>query len=232
MKDVQINQTLEAKNGNIVMKFESNSKLIEAKKKLDESKEEWFEPMVGTKLNPKIRICNVPKQENTAEAIAVMLCKNSWLNNAFGKDEELEQEFKMVAVEEDRTRNVKHYIIKCSPRIRNLLHKNRDEIFTEFVKCNIKDKYHVWQCYRCQGFGHKQNDNKGKPCELPKACPKCTSSDHDLKDCTDNAVVCCVNCKNAGISDPEALKHRANSFKCPKFKDEITKIINKTDHGY
>ena len=59
LKDVQINQTLEAKNGNIVMKFESNSKLIEAKKKLDESKEEWFEPMVGTKLNPKIRICNV-----------------------------------------------------------------------------------------------------------------------------------------------------------------------------
>ena len=100
------------------------------------------------------------------------------------------------------------------------------------MKCNIKDKYHVWQCYRCQGFGHKQNDNKGKPCELPKACPKCTSSEHDLKDCTDNAVVCCVNCKNAGISDPEALKHRANSFKCPKFKDEITKIINKTDHGY
>ena len=40
-----------------------------------------------------------------------MLCKNSWLNNTFDKDEELKQEFKMVAVEEDRTRNVKHYVI-------------------------------------------------------------------------------------------------------------------------
>ena len=206
-----------------VMKFENNENLQGAIAKLDEIKE-WYEPLVKTKIQPKIRVCNVSIEEDKGEAIKTICDKNRWLGTVIEKDDD----FKMIAEYKDvRNNNTKHYIIRCTPRIRHEIHKKGDAIFTENSKCNVVDTYHIWQCYKCQGFGHKQSSN-GKECEHEQVCSKCAGK-HRTDACPSENEVCCVNCQKAGKSD---TRHRSSSKNCPKYKEEIERVRKNTDHGY
>ena len=228
LKDIPINKTIKANNGNLVLKFEDKSTLLDAKAKLESTKEDWYQPLERAKYQPKIKICNVPRDEEKEEAICNILNKNLWLKNLVKNEED----FKLITELKDyRFNDIKHYIIRCTPEIRKEIRNRRDEMYTENTKCNVKDTYHIWQCYRCQGFGHTQNF-KGKSCDKKEACAKC-GKEHLTRSCTvAKENECCINCKNAGVTNDEDLNHRSSSKICPRYLEEISKIRNNTDHGF
>ena len=68
------------------------------------------------------------------------------------------------------------------------------------------------RCYRCQGFGHHQNN-----CRKKVICAKCGVGDHDEKDCKN--VHKCANCGGG---------HPAFSRSCPNFELEKRILSIKT----
>ena len=65
-----------------------------------------------------------------------------------------------------------------------------------------------------------------KHCEKNQVCAKC-GGNHRLVECNAN-VEKCVNCERKGHSD---LNHRTNGTKCLVYKEEVSRIKNRTDHG-
>ena len=140
-----------------------------------------------------------------------------WINNYITEEED----FKLVKKLETRDEDSRHYIIKCSPEIRKQICIRGDVLHTMYKKNKVFDSYKVYQCFKCQGFNHS-----AKNCVKNQACAKC-GGDHRLAECTES-VEKCVNCERKGHSD---LNHRTNGMKCPIYKEEISRIKNKTDHG-
>ena len=65
-----------------------------------------------------------------------------------------------------------------------------------------------------------------------EACAKC-GKEHLTRSCTvAKENECCINCKNAGVTNDEDLNHRSSSKICPRYLEEISKIRNNTDHGF
>ena len=62
--------------------------------------------------------------------------------------------------------------------------------------------------------------------EKNQVCAKC-GGNHRLVECTAN-VEKCVNCERKGHSD---LNHQTNGTNCPVYKEEVSRIKNRTDHG-
>ena len=117
----------------------------------------------------------------------------------------------------------KHYIIKCTPKIRKAIYDNNDELYTLYSNCKVYDYYMPYQCYKCQEFGHKANNCRGV-----QTCPRC-SGDHEAKECNSYETKY-KNCENKGYSE---INHRTyDGVKCSIYKEETAKAKNNTDHGF
>ena len=118
-----------------------------------------------------------------------------------------------------------HFIFRCSPSIRRRLMESGNTLYTQYSKCKVYDHYYVYQCFKCQKFGHRaQSCNSNF-----EVCAKC-SCRHKLEHCKHNGKPCCVNCKLDGKTGEE-VEHWASSRDCPKMVAEISKVMKLTDHG-
>ncbi len=119
-----------------------------------------------------------------------------------------------------------HDILKCDPKVRELIHQNDDKSNLEWRVYQVRDRYAII-CYHCQRYGHTgENCTAKKNGELPY-CFKCVDR-HMSKDCssTERQCINCTRCKK------EIVDHSVNDHCCPVLKSEIDKIRNITDHGY
>ena len=85
-----------------------------------------------------------------------------------------------------------------------------------FVIDSVKHKveryapqWHLNQCYKCHGFGHRATF-----CKRKEKCGKCSKEDHTTADCTANEHQC-VNCKG---------KHEAWHAHCSARAEESTRL--------
>ena len=78
----------------------------------------------------------------------------------------------------------RHYVLKCNPQIRKAIFDNGSYLYTGYGRSKVRDKYRVFQCYKCQEFGHNAND-----CENDQQCAKCGGM-HRLKECKSNTMKC------------------------------------------
>ena len=115
-----------------------------------------------------------------------------------------------------------HCIFKCSPEIRKAIFDEGDSLYTLYRRNKVYDTYRVYQCFKCQGFGHSY-----KHCTLDQVCAKC-GGNHRLVDCEESKESC-INCK---VKNPSENNHRANSPNCPVYKEAMARIRNRTDHGF
>ena len=205
------------KDGHLIVNFASKNDLEEAKKELEDNKDQHkVSVTMKNKMKPKIKIVNVSKDDdNIIESIKM---KAPWLSSMI----EEEDDFKLVKEMEARGQGLKHCIIRCTPMIRKKIFERGDKLATLYESCRVYDSYLVYQCYKCQGFGHSATK-----CNNTQVCVKC-SGNHMLKDCNENSVKC-INCTNQAKTD---TKHKASSSECPLYQEELSRVKNITDHGF
>ena len=213
----QVDDVRETKDGHLIVNLANKEKLEEAKRELEENKEETnISVTEKEKLKPKIKVCNVPNcDDDVVEGIKI---KNPWINDLINDEED----FKIIMQIKARQENEQHFIIKCNPQIRKQIFLRDNILYTTYGRKKVFDSYKVYQCYKCQDFGHS-----AKRCDKEQVCAKC-GDNHRLADCDKN-VEKCVNCVKKGNSD---VNHRTNGTNCPIYKEELSRIKNKTDHGF
>ena len=118
-----------------------------------------------------------------------------------------------------------HYILKCDPQVRGLLHGNKDKVMLQWGVYKLRDRYHAVICYHCQRYGHVIANCKHR--EESAHCYKCAAL-HSSKDCNSD-VKKCINCMR---QKKESNDHSAYDSCCPILRNELIKIRDSTDHGF
>ena len=96
------------------------------------------------KLNPKLTISGLDPDIKTKEMLVEeLLNKNDFLVG-------LEGDVKGVFVD-DKGRFA---VVEVSPDIREIIRRNSDKVCIGLESFQVKDRYHVIQCYHCQEYGH------------------------------------------------------------------------------
>ena len=162
-----------------------------------------------------------------------ILKKNTELNNCLERDNGSIFEVVFLAKNQNGTPN--HAIVKVSPIFRsipNYLKSGR--IFIDMSFHQVTDHFHILQCYKCQGFGHKSNS---------KFCPMAKSKDSICVYCSSkhksNACSCknntneyyCYNSKKSKSNDikNQAKEHTSTSWQCSVLQKELNHIKELTD---
>ena len=116
---------------------------------------------------------------------------------------------------------------RCSSNIRSTILK---KAFVTIDYDSCKDHIYVPQCMKCAALGHTTKSYTNKP-----TCIYCSGS-HEGKDCPtgiDQNRNCCANCLNSNNYRlrEDGISHQANSYGCPLYLRELSKIALKTDYG-
>ena len=212
----EVDEVKDSKVGHLIVKFADKEKLENARKEFEENMDEINISVVEKeKIKPKIKVFNV--DADVDDVIEDIKERNKWINDYIQE----EDDFKLVQKLNTREENNLHYIIKCTPEIRKQIFIRGEILYTLYKKNKVFDSYNVYQCFKCQGFNYS-----AKHCEKNQVFAKC-GGNHRLVECNAN-VEKCVNCERKGHSD---LNHRTNGTKCPVYKEEVSRIKNRTDHG-
>ena len=125
----------------------------------------------------------------------------------------------------------KTLIIKCSPKVRNLLKNSGDVIKIGHKLCRLYDRHHVYQCSKCCCYGHTI-----KHCKKDSFCCTFCGEGHSYEQCKikDNkSLHKCFNCLNSSADNNEnAHTHNAFYSQCPVKLFFFNKMVLHTDTGH
>ena len=111
-------------------------------------------PFVLKKLLSKIKIHNFDslKFDRNEDMKKAILEKNIELRTCLENSEKSLFELLFIVKNQNGTPN--YAIVKVTPDVRNLI-LTTGKIFIEMSSHCISDHFHVEQCYKCQGYGHR-----------------------------------------------------------------------------
>ena len=218
LSGVQIVDTMFKHSGNVILNFENETERDKAATKVGNLND--LNVTKAKKLLPKIMVCNVNACENEGDLIDTIIERNDYLKSI----ENVSDKIKVVFVK-NAAGGTKHFILRCQPEVRGLIHKNGDDIKLKWGVYKVRDRYFATMCYHCLKYGHGQDkcpDKDSNPC-----CKKC-GENHSFREC-ESTVIKCLNCVRAKKSE---TNHCAGEICCPILSAEIEKIKNRVDHGY
>ena len=171
-------------------------------------------------LLPKITISNIDGNTyntNDTEKLKQSICeKNPTIRDLIEKG----NEFDILFMKEDVRGNSIIAVVRVDQHIYEEVQKLKFQLYIDFNRCKVTDRFHVTQCYGCQKFGHTRN-----PCPSKQngslVCRYCTS-DHESKNCPhkgDHGQYKCANC---------GLNHTSTYFKCAMLQKHARQLVNKT----
>lgn len=221
LKDIPVVNTKFTSGGNAVLNFDSEAEREKAANVISSGLRN-VEMNFTKKLHPKIMICNVSKEENKGDIVEYLVAKNGYLQTV----EDVHDKMKLV-FSKPAFGNTVHYILRGSPDIRELIHKHGDVVCLKWARYTVRDRYHVFNCFHCQRYGHTESNCKFKQNGDPFSCAKCAEN-HPTKDCTNDSVKC-INCVRHLRPD---IIHPVNSRQCKSLEMELSRLRDMTDHGY
>ena len=218
LNGLQIVDARFGQTGNVVLNFENEVQRDEAIARVGNV--DNLSARKTKKLLPKIMICNVNEMEDKDNLVETIIDKNDYLNAIDDVANKLE-----VVFEKKAAGTTKHFILRCHPDVRGLIHNKGDAIKLTWGIYKVRDRYFATMCYHCLKYGHIEGNCPNKD-DDPR-CKKC-GSEHSTRDCN-STVKRCINCERAGKTD---TNHFANETCCPILMNEIAKIKDRVDHGY
>ena len=215
------------KNGDIVIKFDQKDNVKSIAKKVENNL--GYQTHSRSVILPKLTISYVPKyisveKESVEESI---IRSNEWLDDLMDDGETFEVIFSYDV------RDWKSIVCRVSPNIRSHIIRNGNSLRIENRSCPVKDRFHIPQCGKCLGFGHRS-----RMCMRDRpACSHC-SEEHHRKDCphrdNDHKLLCSNCMKSNEITDPvenQLFKHSAFSHSCPMYLKQMKRQIERTHWG-
>ena len=226
LKTVPVVRANKAHNGSAKLEFKTKEDMEEASKVLSNDYRVNSSSEVEKKLDPKITIFEIDADSEVTSKESLLeeiLAKNADINML----KEGGDLCKAVFFDEKE----RFGVLQVSPAIREVVRKNNDRVCIGLQMYNVKDRFHVVQCYNCQGFGHTSSFCKKK--DNP-TCFYCGEA-HMSKSCQHKKdrkrdKMCCTNCshsKNKNERD-HCHSHRSSDTNCPFFMREKERVISRT----
>lgn len=172
-------------------------------------------------LLPKITISNIQTSDyNNTDASKLSLVKaicdkNSDLKLLIDAG----KVFDVILIKED-SRNIgaSFAVARVDKEIYSKIQALHYQIFIDFNRCRVTDRFHVTQCYGCQKFGHVRSKCPTKHILVCRYC----SGEHDGKNCPVKGDFKKYNCSNCHAN------HSTTYAGCPVLKNQALSLMQRT----
>ena len=225
LKNVPVKKTTVTKEGHGYLLFPDKTSQEKAEDALKADFNVTKDTKNQTKLLPKMKIFDVDfTREDKSTLRSAILEKNDVIRTLVDDGKTLD----VIFINDKH----KFAVIKVSPEIRTQIMKY-GTVFIGMEAHNVKDQFHLLQCFSCQKHGHKQ-DSPFCPNQSGQFTCRYCGGPHKSTECSkknDPSSHKCVNClthKNVQIQRG-AYGHCSTSWNCPIVIREIQSLINRTD---
>ena len=236
VKELPIQKTLLTKQGKGLMVFPDKTSRDLAAEALKKDCE--VQVQENKLLLPKIKICGISKEfinkENMESIKQEILLKNQKIRDIVKYDEE---SLKLLFTVDEKDEGYFSVVLKVDPKIKEAIECSNNRVFIGFSACKVYERFHILQCYKCQGFGHKHGSDK---CFL-KDSDKCIclycGENHPSKECltkkSENENYKKFKCFNCSVCHDEDIRknctgHTSNSYQCPMLQKELKRLLTRT----
>ena len=214
-------------NGGAKLHFKSKEHLDRAQEALKEEYKVTSKSEEKKKLNPKLTIADIDPDVTSDEML---------LNGLLNKDDDIRclkeagELLKVVFFDKGE----RFAVIQVSPKIREVIRRNRDRVCIDLQYYNVKDRIHVIQCYHCQEYGHMSSSPYCKQKDQDPTCFYCAGK-HASKDCRNKkdkktSSLKCSNCaKSKNRNERNTCgTHKASDTLCPFYVRERERVMSRT----
>ena len=179
------------------------------------------------KLDPKLTLTDLDPEISTKEDLEEKILEK---NAAIRQLKDTGEVFKIVFLDEKE----RLAVLQVSARIRECIRDSDDRICVDLQQHRVKDRFHIIQCFHCQGHGHMSGSPHCKKKEEDSVCFYCAGA-HASKDCKNRkekktASVKCYNCSNSKSSRERSgcKTHNATDYLCPFYIREKERLMSRT----
>ena len=171
---------------------------------------------------PKITISDINSDDysnNDKEVLKeAILCKNPAIKSCVDE----KKEFTILFVTKDKSKNTCKAVVRLHPDILSVIKRSNYRIFIDFSTCRVSDRFFLKQCYRCQKFGHR-NDDCSMKVDNKHVCRFC-SANHESSTCIlkiskDKDKFKCANCSGS---------HTSTDSSCHVLQKQVNYIVSRT----
>jgi len=219
------------KGGTVKFSFNNKENMVSAQKALAEGYEVTPDSQEVKMIDPKLTMFDLKGDFATPEELCQkILDKNCSIKGLVDAGDI----FKVVFLEKDEK---DWACLQVSLRIRQCIRRSGDYINAGLGKYRVRDRYHVVQCFDCQGFGHMSGSEYCK-CKKHDAEPTCfyCAGTHKSKMCNqkkrkDNSAIKCVNCSHSRNrrEQDKCKTHTAADRLCPFYVREQNQVMGRTN---
>ena len=227
LKSVPVIRSSTSSGGTARLQFKSKEDLAQAEKALQTKYKVTSKSEETKKLDPKITIFDLDSDLLEKDKLEEEVLNK---NEGIRKLKDQGDLFKVVF--HDKKDN--SAVLQVSPAIREVIRKNGDKVCLGLMIHRVRDRFHVVQCYHCQGYGHTSGSVYCKRREDDPACFFCAGN-HASKDCMKKKEkkygdIKCVNCVKSSNRDEKgkASTHKALDTLCPFFIREKQRVMSRT----
>ena len=129
--------------------------------------------------------------------------------------------FDILFINEDpRQSNSSYAVAKVDKDVYEAIRLLKFQIYIDFGRCRISDRFKVTQCYACQKFGHVK-DNCPLKTQNRVVCRYC-SGNHNGKDCSHKGDLARYKCANCGSN------HSSTYPGCPVLQNQVDFLAKRT----
>lgn len=225
LKDIPVKHATVLADGRLKFTMSSKENLESAVEVLKQGEDKLVvtpDSKERKKLDPKIMITKLDDDIVTKED----LDRELYQKNQNIKDlRDAGLVIKTVFVEKEK----RFAVVQMSPEIRESIRRENDKVYIGLSRFPVRDRFHVVQCYHCQGYGHMAKDGDCRNFSKPAVCQFCAGP-HRSDKCTKKTSTQCSNCMKSNNSriKAKATTHRASDELCPSFVGAKESLMSRT----
>lgn len=221
---IQVSYLAETKQGGLKIGFPNTSIRKNALDTLNKNINNTnLKPVLLDKILPRVTVPYISNQVDPDDLIDDILARNKPIRDLYDGGDILEKIF-------TAKRNDNYYdaVLKCSPRIRELILQSK--LFVGLSSLKAYDRFYIQRCQNCLGFYHKKSE-----CTKPFIC-KYGCINHDATTTcpisSDTDKHSCTNCKNSSKTEIKSKydSHHGVSSTCPIYIDLLNKKKQNTTY--
>ncbi|CAH0555134.1 unnamed protein product [Brassicogethes aeneus] len=168
---IGIQSIKDIKNGGVAIHCNKKSDANKIKSAAEECLKD-YEIKLPKLHNPTIKIIDIEDKFEDTELIEYLRKQNKILENS---------NLKIVVNKKMKTKYMA--IIECDNESYKKIMEDK-VLYVNWASCRVFEYVKVFRCFKCGGFNHH-----GEKCTAEKRYLKCTSVDHETKDCDNNSML-------------------------------------------
>ena len=169
-------------------------------------------------LLPKVTIFNIDsndyKSTDTTKLKKAICDKNPRLRELIEKG----NTFDILLIEENyKQKRFSNAAVRIDADVYNAIQAMNFQVFIDFSRCRVANRFRIIQCYKCQKFGHMRKNCTSKT-EICRFC----SMNHESRNCNHRGNTSTYKCGNCG------LNHSTTYYGCPALQARVEHQASRT----